>query len=137
MDYCDWVASQLGKTPTVIDWKDVPSEAVDDPNVSTHTGTVRQTWAGDKVVLTRAIVRANSKGKPHFHSSEQVSMILRGGVRVHMDGTERVAMAGSIVHIPGNKIHMFEILGEETELLDVYTVLESAEELRKHYPPSA
>ena len=64
-------------------------------------------------------------------------MILRGGVRVHMDGAERIAMAGSIVHIPGNKVHMFEILDEETELLDVYTVLESAEELRKHYPPSA
>ncbi|MCC6532335.1 MAG: cupin domain-containing protein [Burkholderiales bacterium] len=134
MDYYDWVAAALGKAPAIIDWKDVPNEAVTDPAVSTHAGTTRQTWVGDKVVLTRAIVRANSRGKPHSHVSEQVSMILRGGVRVHMDGTERVAMAGSIVHIPGNKVHMFEILGEDTELLDVYTVLESAEELRKHYP---
>ena len=31
MDYCDWIASYLGKTPMTIDWKDVPSEAVDDP----------------------------------------------------------------------------------------------------------
>ncbi len=136
MDYGDWVASQLGKAPTVIDWKDVPNEEISDPNVSTHTGTVRQTWVGDKVVLTRAIVHANSRGKPHFHASEQVSMILRGGVRVHMDGKERIAMAGSIVHIPGNAVHMFEILDAETELLDVYTVLESADELRKHYPPA-
>jgi quercetin dioxygenase-like cupin family protein len=134
MDYCDWVASQLGKAPTAIDWKDVPFESISDPTVSTHTGTVRQTWVGDKVVLTRAIVKANSCGKPHYHPSEQVSMILRGGVRVHMNGTERIAMAGSIVHIPGNAVHMFEILGEETELLDVYTVIDSADELRKRYP---
>jgi len=137
MDYCDWVASRLGKAPTIIDWKEVPNEEITDPTVSTHTGTTRQTWVGDKVVLTRAIVRANSKGKPHFHPAEQVSMILRGGVKVFMDGKERTAMAGTIVHIPGNAVHMFEILGEDTEILDVYTVLESADELRKRYPAPA
>ena len=61
-------------------------------------------------------------------------MILRGGVRVSMHGNEQVAKAGSIVHIPGNAVHMFEILDEETEILDVYTFSKSAEELRKHYP---
>ena len=94
MDYCDWIASQLGKAPTTIDWKDVPNEVVDDPNVSTHTGTTRQTWVGEKVVLTRAVVRANSKGKPHFHTSEQVSMILRGGVRVGSVLISEMTIAG-------------------------------------------
>jgi len=134
MDYYDWVASQLGKAPAVIDWNDIPAEEVSDPNLTTHAGTVRKTWVGDKVVLTRVVVKANSRGKPHFHPAEQVSMILRGGVRVLMDGKEQVAMAGSIVHIPGNAVHMFEILGEETEILDVYTVTASVEELRKSYP---
>ena len=137
MDYYDWVASQLGKAPTVVDWKDIAPEDVSDPNLTTHAGTVRQTWVGDKVVLTRVVVRPNSRGKPHFHPAEQVSMILRGGVRVSMGDTERIAMAGSIVHIPGNAVHMFEILGEETEILDVYTVDASVDELRKRYPPAA
>ena len=137
MDYYDWVASQLGKAPTVTDWKDIPAEAVSDPNLTTHAGTVRQTWVGDKVVLTRVVVRPNSRGKPHFHSAEQVSMILRGGVRVLIGGKQRIAMAGAIVHIPGDAVHMFEILGEETEILDVYTVLKSVDELRKQYPPTA
>jgi quercetin dioxygenase-like cupin family protein len=136
MDYYDWVASQLGKAPTVIDWKEIAAEDVSDPNLTTHAGTVRQTWVGDKVVLTRVVVRPNSRGKPHFHPAEQVSMILRGGVRVNMGGAERIAMAGSIVHIPGNAVHMFEILGEETEILDVYTVDASVDELRKRYPPA-
>ena len=136
MDYYDWVASQLGKAPTVTDWKTIPSEAVSDPNLTTHAGTMRQTWVGDKVVLTRVVVKPNSRGKPHFHPAEQVSMILRGGVRVSMNGAERVAMAGSIVHIPGNAVHMFEILGEETEILDVYTVNSSVDELKKSYPPA-
>jgi quercetin dioxygenase-like cupin family protein len=85
-------------------------------------------------MMTRVVVKPNSKGKPHFHPSEQVSMILRGGVKVYMHGREQLAMAGSIVHIPGNAVHMFEILGEETEILDVYTVNASVEELRKQYP---
>ena len=134
MDYYDWVASQLGKAPAVTDWKEIPSEAVSDPNLTTHAGTMRQTWVGDKVVLTRVIVRPNSRGKPHFHPAEQVSMILRGGVRVTMGDKEQVAMAGAIVHIPGNAVHMFEILGEETEILDVYTVIKNVDELRKQYP---
>ena len=61
-------------------------------------------------------------------------MILRGGVKVTMGGTERIAKAGAIVHIPANTVHMFEILEEETEILDVYGIEASAEELRKTYP---
>lgn len=137
MDYYDWVASQLGKAETVTHWKEIPSAAVSDPHLTTHAGTVRQTWVGDNVILTRVVVRANSRGKPHFHSAEQVSMILRGGVRVTIGAKEQIAMAGAIVHIPGDAVHMFEILSEETEILDVYTVTRSVEELRKHYPAAA
>lgn len=137
MDYYDWVQGQRGKTSTVIDWDSVPAETIADPNLSTHEGTVRKTWVGDNVVLTRVVVRPNSRGKPHSHASEQVSMILRGGAKVIIGNTETIAKAGSIVHIPGNAVHMFEILGEETEILDVYSVRDNAEELRKQYPASA
>ena len=134
MDYYDWVAGQLGKSPTVTDWKEIPNEAVSDPNLTTHAGTMRQNWVGDKVVLTRVVVKPNSRGKPHYHPAEQVSMIVRGGVRVYMNGAERTALAGSIVHIPGNTVHMFEILGEEAEILDVYTVISGVDDLKKRYP---
>ena len=82
MDYYEWVESQRGKASTVVDWDSIPAETVADPNMSTHTGTVRKTWVGDNLVLTRVIVRANSCGKPHSHAAEQVSMILRGGAKV-------------------------------------------------------
>lgn len=134
MDYCAWVEEQRGKTPTITEWEGIPAETVSDPMVSTHSGTVRKTWVGDKVVLTRVIVKPNSSGKPHSHGAEQVSMILRGGVKVSMGGSERIARAGSIVHIPAGAVHMFEILEEETEILDVYAIEASAEQLRKHYP---
>ena len=134
MDYCDWVEGQRGKTPMVTEWESIPAETVADPMVSTHTGTIRKTWVGDKVVLTRVIVPPNSRGKPHAHGAEQVSMILRGGVKVTMGDTERIATAGAIVHIPAQTVHMFEILEEETEILDVYGIEASAEELRKTYP---
>jgi quercetin dioxygenase-like cupin family protein len=134
MDYYEWVEGQRGKTHTVVDWDSVPAETVADPNLSTHEGTVRKTWVGDNVVLTRVVVRANSCGKPHSHPSEQVSMILRGGAKVTMGNAQTIAKAGSIVHIPGNTVHVFEILGEETEIIDVYTVRDNADELRKQYP---
>ncbi|HYC44018.1 MAG TPA: cupin domain-containing protein [Burkholderiales bacterium] len=134
MDYCDWVEQQRGRTPTVTDWEGIPAETVADPMVSTHTGTIRKTWVGDSVVLTRVIVKANSRGKPHSHGAEQVSMILRGSVRLSIAGKEQVARAGAIVHIPADAVHVFEILEEETEILDVYALRESAEELRKRYP---
>ena len=102
MDYYDWVAGQLGKSPTVTDWKEIPNEAVSDPNLTTHAGTMRQTWVGDKVVLTRVVVKPNSRGKPHYHPAEQVSMIVRGGVRVYMNGAERTALAGSIAIAMGS-----------------------------------
>ena len=137
MDYYEWVAGQLGKAPAVTQWKEIPSEDVSDPNLTTHAGTVRQTWVGDKVVLTRVVVKANSRGKPHFHPAEQVSMILRGGVRVTLGDAEQIATAGSIVHIPGNAGHMFDILGEETEILDVYMVGAGVDDLRKRYPSRA
>lgn len=82
MDYYDWVADQLGKAPTVIDWSKIPAKAVSDPNLTTHAGTVRQTWVGDKVALTRVVVKPNSRGKPHFHPAEQVSMILGSDIGV-------------------------------------------------------
>ena len=134
MDYCKWVEEQRGKTPTITDWESIPAEVVADPLVSTHTGTVRKTWVGDRAVLTRVIVKANSRGKPHTHGAEQVSMIVRGGVKVTMHGQERIAKAGAIVHIPANAVHMFEILEDETEILDVYCLDTTAEELRKSYP---
>lgn len=134
MDYCAWVEEQRGNTPTITEWESIPAETVSDPMVSTHSGTVRKTWVGDKVVLTRVIVKPNSSGKPHSHGAEQVSMILRGGVKLSMGGSERIARAGSIVHIPAGAVHMFEILEEETEILDVYAIEASAEQLRKHYP---
>ena len=134
MDYCKWVEGQRDQTPTVVTWESIPVEQITDPKVSTHTSTARKTWVGSNVVLTRVVVQGKSKGKSHSHQSEQVSMILRGGVRVFMNGTEQVARAGSVVHIPANVVHMFEILDEETEILDVYNLRESAEELRKQYP---
>ena len=38
------------------------------------------------------------------------------------------------MHIPAKAVHVFEILSEETEILDVYGIESSAEELRKTYP---
>jgi quercetin dioxygenase-like cupin family protein len=134
MDYCNWVEEQRGKTPTISGWEAIHAEVVNDPLVSTHAGTIRKTWVGDNVVLTRVIVKGGSRGKEHSHPSEQVSMIMRGAVKVFMHGKEQLAEAGAIVHIPANVVHMFEILDAETEILDVYGVRESAQELRKSYP---
>jgi quercetin dioxygenase-like cupin family protein len=133
LDYCNWVEDQRDKTPSITSWESIPAEEVSDPQVSTHAGTVRKSWVGKNVVLTRVVVKANSVGKMHMHESEQVSILVRGRVRVTLDKEEFIAEEGSIVHIGANVPHMFEILDQETEILDAYSLLSSAEELRKSY----
>jgi quercetin dioxygenase-like cupin family protein len=134
MDYCDQIESQRASTPSIIKWSDIPVEKVSDPRVSTHSSSTRQTWIGKNTVLTKAVVGPKSSGRMHSHESEQVSMILRGSVRVHMQDKVFIAEAGSIVHIPSNAVHMFEMLDEEVEIFDIYPINKSAEEMRKHYP---
>jgi len=133
LDYCEWVEDQRGKSPSMTDWESIPAETVTDPQVSTHAGTVRKSWVGNNVVLTRVVVKPNSMGQMHVHPSEQVSMIVRGRVRVTLGEKEFIAETGAIVHIPGNVPHKFEILDEEAEILDAYSLISSAEELRKSY----
>jgi quercetin dioxygenase-like cupin family protein len=133
LDYCEWVENQRDKTPSMTSWDSISPEVVSDPQVSTHAGTIRKSWVGNNVVLTSVVVKSNSVGKMHVHQSEQVSMLVRGRVRVTLGDKEFIAEAGSIVHIPGNVPHKFEILDEEAEIFDVYSVLSSAEELRKAY----
>jgi len=133
-EICEAIERQRNKTPALTTWEEIEDVAISDPRVSTHSGTTRKTWVGDHVVLTRAVVKANSVGKPHRHEAEQVSMILRGRVLVTLEDRQFEAGAGSIVFVPRNAVHMFQILDEETELLDAYGLKESASELAKEYP---
>lgn len=133
MDYCDWVETQRRKAPPVVDWEGLAPEPVADLNVSSHVGTVRRSWVGDRIVLARIVLRANSVGKPHRHAAEQVALVLRGALRLTMGGRQEIARAGAIVHIPSDEMHLVETLDEETEVLDVYALQHTAEELRKRY----
>jgi unsaturated pyranuronate lyase len=133
MDYYAWVDGQRGTAPPVTEWDKLPPERVSDPNVSSHTGSVRRSFVGNNVVLARIVLRAGSAGQPHRHASEQVALVLRGGVRLTIDGEVHVARAGSVFYIPPGKLHLIEVLDEETEVLDIYSFRDSAEELRKSY----
>ena len=133
MDYYAWVDSQRGLAPPVTEWDKLPPEPVTDPTVSSHAGTIRRSFVGNNVVLARVVLQPGSKGQPHRHDSEQVALVMRGAVRLTIDGESSIARAGSVFYIPPGKMHLIEVLDAETEVLDIYSFRDSAAELRKSY----
>ena len=50
---------------------------------------------------------------PHFHKDEQFVYVLRGSVRVAIDGEIVDAPIGSLVHFPPGAVHEIEVIGTE------------------------
>lgn len=133
MDYYEWVESQRGASEPVTTWDALPDEPISDASVSSHQGTTRKTWVGDGLVLARIVLQGGSRGKPHRHPAEQVALVTRGALRLTMNGKTHIAGVGSIVHIPGNVMHLVEILDEETELVDIFVFHDSVNNMKKSY----
>ncbi len=51
--------------------------------------------------------------EPHYHNDEQFVYVLRGNVRVAIDGEIMDAPAGSLVHFPPGAVHEIAALGGE------------------------
>lgn len=51
--------------------------------------------------------------RPHKHPNEQFNYVLRGTLRVEMDGQTFSAPAGTLVYVPANMVHSMVAVGEE------------------------
>jgi quercetin dioxygenase-like cupin family protein len=68
----------------------------------------------------------------HAHPHEQITLVERGRVRFTIEGEERLAGAGDVLHFPGGVQHGATMLDEEVVLVDIFSPIR-----RDFLPPAA
>ena len=96
------------------DWSSIPVERVAD-------GVERQMIWGDRVMVCRLRFSPHVATVVHSHPHEQITLVERGRVRFTIDGSERLASAGDVLHFPSELTHGATILDEETVLIDIFS----------------
>ncbi len=84
----------------------------------------RQLIVGDKIMLSRIILRKGFVVPLHQHENEQISYIVEGALKFWIDEREIVVHSGEVLCIPPNMPHKAEAL-EDTLDFDIF------------YPPRA
>lgn len=84
----------------------------------------RQLVVGDKLMVSRIVMRKGCVVPLHHHENEQVSYILEGALKFMIEDREIVVRSGEVLCIPPNLPHQAEAL-EDTLDLDIF------------YPPRA
>lgn len=84
----------------------------------------RQLLVGDKMMLSRIVLRKGCVVPLHQHENEQISYILEGALKFVIEEREIVVRSGEVLCIPPNLPHRAEAL-EDTLDLDIF------------YPPRA
>ena len=57
----------------------------------------------------------------HSHPHEQITIVEKGRVRFEVDGRERIATAGDVLHFPSRVRHGATMLEEEVVLIDIFS----------------
>lgn len=79
----------------------------------------RQIVTGEKLMLSRVLLKKGCVVPEHSHENEQVTYILEGALKFTIDGRDIVVSAGEVLCIPSNMPHRAEAL-EDTVDLDVF-----------------
>ena len=79
----------------------------------------REMVVGDNLMLARVFLKKGAHVPEHHHHNEQVTYILEGALKFHIDGKEIVVRAGEVLCIPSNMPHEAWAV-EDTLDLDVF-----------------
>ena len=99
-----------------LNWSSIPIERP-------AAGIERQMVVGDQVMICRFRFAPLLVTPQHAHPHEQMSMVVSGRVRFFVEGTERVASPGDVLHFPSNCWHGATMMDEEVVLIDIFTPL--------------
>lgn len=75
---------------------------------------------GDALLLAHVYLKRGALVPIHQHDSEQVTYVLQGALRVHLDDEEITVREGEVLRIPGGVPHQAEALDDTLEL-DVFS----------------
>jgi quercetin dioxygenase-like cupin family protein len=104
----------LASSAQHVNWSSVPVERLAE-------GIERQMVVGENLMICRFRFAAFLVTPEHDHPHEQMSIVLSGRVRFFVEGVERIASSGDVLHFPPNCRHGATMMDEEVILIDVFT----------------
>ena len=99
-----------------LNWSSIPIERP-------AAGIERQMVVGEHVMICRFRFAPLLVTPEHAHPHEQMSMVVSGRVRFFVEGAERLALPGDVLHFPSNCWHGATMMDEEVVLIDIFTPL--------------
>ena len=98
---------------TFFRWDDMPAELLSET-------FSRKLIIGDRLMLVHVIMKKGCVVPAHNHHNEQITHVLSGELKFHVDGREINVCAGEILLIPSNVVHAATAL-EDTVAIDTFS----------------
>jgi quercetin dioxygenase-like cupin family protein len=95
-------------------WERMPVERLAD-------GIDRQMVWGERLMVCRLRFAPGVVTAVHAHPHEQITVVERGRVVFTIDGQERLAAAGDVLHFPPHVRHGATMLDEDVVLIDIFS----------------
>ena len=96
------------------DWSSIPVERPSE-------GIERQVVVGERVMVCRFRFAPLLVTPEHSHPHEQMSLVVSGRVRFFIEGEERIAVPGDVLHFPPDCWHGATMMEEEVVLIDIFS----------------
>jgi quercetin dioxygenase-like cupin family protein len=62
-------------------------------------------FTGERIYCGLVTKKKGTGSKPHYHPDETFNYVLKGALKVNMDGREFVVPTGCLLHIPPSMVH--------------------------------
>ena len=115
------ITSESGQAATAVasvaqhlNWTDIPVE-------HPAEGIERQMVVGERIMIVRFRFVPFLVTPEHTHMHEQMSLVVSGRVRFFVEGEERIASPGDVLHFPPNCLHGATMMDEEVVLIDIFS----------------
>jgi quercetin dioxygenase-like cupin family protein len=92
----------------VVDFHTMPAEAV----LGTTSSGQGASFKGERIYCALVTKKTGTGSQPHFHADETFNYVLKGALRVNMDGEDFVVATGCLLHIPANMVHTAVATGD-------------------------
>jgi quercetin dioxygenase-like cupin family protein len=107
-------AAAIASAAQHLNWADIPVE-------HPAEGIERQMVVGERIMIVRFRFVPFLVTPEHTHPHEQMSLVVSGRVRFFIEGKERIASPGDVLHFPPNCLHGATMMDEEVVLIDIFS----------------
>ena len=97
-----------------LNWENIPFKQIAE-------GIERQMIIGEKLMICRLRFAPFVITPEHEHPHEQMTIVEKGHVKFFLEGEERIARTGDVLHFPPNAWHGATMLDEEVILIDIFS----------------